>query len=191
MSEHLKITVGADEALASIREQIDALGTRTARRVLKKSAQRAATRGRVVAIKYIKERYDLASVSILPKNIKAIGTTRGKASVRSVGRPLGLWHFRTKPKNTSDTTGSNRTLIRARVLKSDQFKEVERGFFWKGSLLQRRDAPRVPLDRVEGPAFPQMLGDSAIVEQVQNEMLDSFYKNAKHELEYRLSKVKK
>lgn len=104
------------------------------------------------------------------------------ASLVSRGPRLALKHFSHRP--TFDTTGANRQRVSVAVRKG-ALKPIGQGFIYKGMVMQRLGAPRLPVQQKFSLAVPNILEDDAIVEKIQDTMSESIEKRLEHET-YRL-----
>ena len=104
------------------------------------------------------------------------------AALVSRGPRLALKHFAHKP--TYDTTGANRQQIRVAVRKG-AMKPIGQGFIYRGMVMQRLGAPRLPIQQKFSLAVPNILEDDAIAEKIQETMGEAVEKRLEHET-YRL-----
>ena len=102
-----------------------------------------------------------------------------------IGPPLGIDKFSYKPKY--DTTGATQRPVRVSVKRNVQ-RTVGNGFVWQGHVFRRVGDARRPVEKVTGPAVPQLIEDPQILDEISEETQDYFEERLQHELDYELSK---
>lgn len=96
----------------------------------------------------------------------------------SRGSRIGLAQFSVRPR--SDTTGRRRRRVVAEVRKGES-SEVQNGFVWNRSVFRRRGKARLPIERQTGPAAPEMMEDTVVLDELTDAANDRLEKRLRHE----------
>jgi hypothetical protein len=102
-----------------------------------------------------------------------------EAQIEAKGFKIPLSHFSVKPK--TDTTGSPHKTAKAEVVKGSPFK-VKQGFVWQGNVFKRETEKRLPIQKLAGPAVPQMLQNEELLQGVEDYASDVLKDRLDHEI---------
>ena len=115
-----------------------------------------------------------------------------QANASSTGRPLGLFHFKVKPRKPTKRAKN----IKVKIKKTDGYKEIKtnpKAFIANKNALnvfKRVGKNRLPIERLATLSIPQMISQPQALERIQTHAEETLEKRVKHEIEFRLSKVK-
>lgn len=156
-------------------------------KVTKKAKSRALSRALPFAKKkitqVIKDNYTVQTSAV--KEAMSVHKEDDSAQIIIIGPPLGIDKFSYKPKY--DTTGATQRSVRVSVKRNVQ-RTVGNGFVWQGHVFRRVGDARRPVEKVTGPAVPQLIEDPQILDEISEETQDYFEERLQHELDYELSK---
>ncbi len=125
--------------------------------------------------------------------LKRASASNMQAVASSVGKPLGLFHFKVRPRKQPKNP---KKYIKVKIKKSDGFKEIKkspRAFIANknaANVFKRVGKNRLPIERLTTLSIPQMISRPAAIENIQRHAQETLQKRVDHEIEYRLSKVK-
>lgn len=129
------------------------------------------------------------------KTLKLKKATAGEmqAAAQSTGRPLGLFHFKVKPRKA--TTNKQKS-IKVKIKKTEGYKDIKtnpKSFIANHNALnvfRRVGKKRLPIKRLVTLSIPQMISSPVALKNIQHNAEVNLEKRINHEIEYRLSKVK-
>lgn len=150
----------------------------------KKAAARAFNRalitGRAAATKEVTSRYTVRTKDVKSTFWMHKATEYNlRGTLISTGRSLPLRAFAHRP--TTDTTGAKRRPIRITVM-SGEVHTFPTAFVWRNNIFRRLGGKRLPISKLMGPSVPSMIGNTDIVDEVQNIMVEVAEKRLEHEL---------
>lgn len=152
-----------------------------ARPTLKRALNDTAKKARRMLADKARETYDI-KLSGFNQAMKIENATNGRlyAMIIATGRPNELYKFKVSPARYA--TGIDRPpFIRARVLKSNALKKVEKGgikaFVTKyasghATVATRTGAARTPIKTLYSPSVPTMIGGKQVYEVLAPEIGD-------------------
>lgn len=140
------------------------------------------------------QRYEIKSGDVQKTlKIKRASASQMQANAQSTGRPLGLFHFKVKPRKKPTARAKS---VKVKIKKSDGYKEIKtnpKAFIADHNALnvfKRVGAKRLPIERLTTLSIPQMISNPAALANIQKHAQETLEKRTAHEIEYRLSKVK-
>lgn len=140
---------------------------------------RALIAGRTAATRAVAKRYTVRAKDVRSTfGLKRASKGDLSAELISKGTALPLRAFEHKP--ATDTTGAKRKPIRV-TISSKQFT-LTTSFVWNGNIFGRLGDSRLPVKKMVGPSVPSMLGNSNVIDEVQNIMSETAEKRLEHEL---------
>lgn len=125
--------------------------------------------------------------------LKRASTSQMQANAQSTGRPLGLFHFKVKPRKRPTKKIKN---IQVKIKKADGYKAIKtspKAFIANKNALnvfKRVGKSRLPIERLTTLSIPQMISNPEALEYIQSHAQETLEKRTAHEIEFRLSKVK-
>lgn len=148
-------------------------------KAMSRSINRALATGRTVATRETAKRYTLKSRDVR-ETFKTQRASNGnlEAALISTGANLPLSRYKHKP--TSDTTGARRKQVKVSVRKG-ALKPLGQSFIWKGRVMQRLGATRLPIQQKYSLSVPSTLNNDGTVNAVQNAMSETVEKRLEHE----------
>lgn len=125
--------------------------------------------------------------------INRASTSTMQANAQSTGRPLGLFHFKVKPRKRPSKPIKS---VKVKIKKTDGYKEIKtnpKAFIANHNALnvfRRVGKKRLPIVRLTTLSIPQMISNPVSLANIQKHAQETLEKRTAHEIEYRLSKVK-
>lgn len=119
--------------------------------------------------------------------------SRLQANAQSTGRPLGLFHFKVKPRKKPT---KKIKAVQVKIKKADGYKDIKtnpKAFIANHNALnvfKRVGKNRLPIVRLTTLSIPQMISNPVALANIQKHAQETLEKRTAHEIEYRLSKVK-
>jgi len=151
-----------------------------AEKVISRALNHVANKAKTELAQQITGRYKIKSADIKP-SISVVRakpqTLEARLDVKSYR--LDLKRFGIKPQ--TDTTGSPHKKVTAEVLRGSPF-EVKKGFVWQGHVFQRESDKRLPIQKLSGPAVPQMATGENVIETVEEHASEALRERVNHEL---------
>jgi hypothetical protein len=128
-------------------------------------------------------------------SVKKSSPNKLSAEAISQGRPIALAHFKFKPKKPM--AGKTRRKVMVKVKKSEGFTEIKSkpAAFVQNpngatNIFKREGQSRLPIKRLYSLSVPQMLGNQEVINRITVKAHETLEKRVKHEIEYRLKKIK-
>lgn len=151
-----------------------------------RALNRAATAGRAAAVSTIRQTYTVKASTIRDKfSISRANFGNLEAIVAAKGPVIPLGSFRVKP--ATDTTGARRANVRVSVKKGGA-KSLGNSFVYKGKVLHRIGAARLPVNALYGPSVAGMTDNEKVRENIDKAMRETFLTRLDHETRYLLEK---
>lgn len=125
--------------------------------------------------------------------LKRASSSNMQASAQSTGKPLGLFHFKVKPRKRPTKRVK---YIKVKIKKADGYKDIKtnpKAFIADHNALnvfKRVGKSRLPIKRLTSLSIPQMISNPEALAHIQQHAQETLEKRTAHEIEYRLSKVK-
>lgn len=140
------------------------------------------------------QRYEIRSGDVQKTlKIKRASASNMQANALSTGKPLGLFHFKVKPRKRPT---KRIKYIKVKIKKTDGYKEIKtnpKAFIAEKNALnvfKRVGKSRLPIERLTTLSIPQMISNPEALANIQKHAQETLEKRTAHEIEYRLSKVK-
>lgn len=193
-----ELTVNTKSDIAkSLTPAIESLDSTQFHRAVGAASKRATAAASKVAREQIKEEYTVDKSAVSGNALK----TRNEGGVwelYSKGQRLSSTMFGIEPKRGTDTTGLRRRPVMMHVDAGKPMSYVPRSWLWArhgGLHLARRKDGKTgkrggKYIEIQGPAVAQMLSKEGIIEEVSDRMVEVFEERVRHEIEFRLSKMK-
>lgn len=125
--------------------------------------------------------------------LKRASASQMQAAAQSTGKPLGLFHFKVKPRKRPTKRIKS---VKVKIKKADGYKDIKtnpKAFIADHNALnvfRREGKQRLPIKRLVSLSIPQMISNPASLARIQEHAEETLEKRTAHEIEYRLSKVK-
>ena len=139
-------------------------------------------------------RYEIKSGDVQKTlKLKRASASQMQAAAQSTGKPLGLFHFKVKPRKRPT---KRIKAVKVKIKKSDGYKEIKtnpKAFIANKNALnvfKRVGEKRLPIVRLTTLSIPQMISNPEALANIQKHAEETLEKRTAHEIEYRLSKVK-
>lgn len=140
------------------------------------------------------QRYEIKSGDVQKTlKINRASASNMQANALSTGKPLGLFHFKVKPRKQPTKRIKS---VKVKIKKTDGYKDIKtnpKAFIANKNALnvfRRVGKNRLPIVRLTTLSIPQMISNPAALENIQRHAQETLEKRTAHEIEYRLSKVK-
>ncbi len=152
-------------------------------RAMISSFNRALLEGRTAGTREATQHYT-AKAYIVRRTVvmHRAGKNNIEADLSSRGRNLQLELFTHKP--TTDTTGARRRQVTVAV-KKEPLKPIGQGFIYRGMVMQRLGASRLPVKHLYSVSVPNILDNEKVRDKILDTMEKSVDKRLEHET-YRL-----
>ncbi|PAQ15067.1 hypothetical protein CD798_08470 [Bacillaceae bacterium SAOS 7] len=163
---------------------INQLGTmeKKAPQVISAALNRAMTNVASNVSKEVRQQYNIKAGDIKDTLEKTRSTKSSlSAVVGSKGNLVPLDRFKVSPRKVSP---KRKTPIKVGV-KKNGMKPLGSAFVGDISgikVIKRRNKKRLPIARLFGPSVPQMVGNEVIVEKINQEGQETFYRRLDHEI---------
>lgn len=165
------------------------------------AVNRAATAAKTQASKLIRERYVIKAKDVKDTlSVKKATPSKPEAAIVSKGRLLTLYHhFRVTPKRHHDP-GTGRMLKKRRKVSVTIIKGQKKSLpgawigFRRGSgtpqVWVREGRSRYPVKVLRSLSVPQMMSNEGVMEKIQEHAQKVLDDRIKHEMEFRINKLK-
>ena len=161
-----------------------------AQQAMARAMNRAILGARTAATKQTRAKYRIKAAAI-KATMRMVKATRFRleASVVSRGKRIPLFGFGTKP-NQPGTGGPGKPQLRVSVKRGGGRKKVRSAFVARvGRVARRKGKKRFPLESLFGPAVPQMLGNEAVIAEVEAVAQQRLDARLDHEIDWALRKA--
>lgn len=167
----LEIELNADDALIKV---LNSLDSRNMYAAITASAKRAATHARKVGTKEIRQIYAVKS-----------GTLKGRAKIKKVSDGAVM-----EVKGGSEPIKSYSAVSKRKgifvAVKKGKKTLVPRSFMLNNRFVARESSSRLPFRDLYGPAVPQLFGNPAVLNKMQEAGAEMFENRLAHEVMRRL-----
>lgn len=159
------------ESARALEEQLQALKGERVYAAMSAAAKRAASHAKRIGTKHVRQTYTIDAASI--KAATSIRGTQGGAILRIAGPRKSAGHYKAK-KHKSGIFVS---------IKKGSGDIVPRSFAYSNTFWKReKGVSRLPIERIFGPAVPQLFGNDAIKEEVASEAMMKYEERIRHEV---------
>lgn len=158
------------ESVKALEEQLQALKGDKVYKVIPAAAKRAATHAKRIGTRHVKKTYTIDTASI--KAATNIRTTRDGATLRIVGPRKSVGHYKAKKRKGSIFIS----------IKKGSGGISRRAFAYSNTFFRREGKDRLPIERIFGPAVPQLFGNNAIKEQIAEAAMKKYEERIRHEV---------
>ena len=139
--------------------------------VMRRAAERAASRAQTVGKKHVKKIYTVDNKSIV-RAVKVFPIQNG-AIFRISGKQLSAGHYKVKQRKKGIFVS----------VKKGSGDIVPRSFAWSNTFWQReKGEPRFPIERIMSPAVPQLFGNQEVLDEMAKEAMKKYEERLRHEV---------
>lgn len=140
--------------------------------------------------------YEVKSADVAKSlSVRKASPSRLTAEALSVGRPIALAHFKIKPRKPM--AGKTRRKVMVKIKKSEGYValNIKPSAFVQNpngaiNVFQREGKKRLPIKRLYSLSVPQMINNPEVLNRITVKAHETLDKRVKHEIEYRLKKIK-
>lgn len=165
----IEIEVSRESAKA-LEEQLQALSGDKVQRAISFAAKRAASHAKTVGTKQVRKTYTIDSASI--KAATSIRTTGDGAVLRIAGPRRSAGHYKAKKRKAGIFVS----------IKKGSGDIVPRSFAYSNTFFKRTGKNRLPIERIFGPAVPQLFGNDAIKNEIAESAMTKYEERLRHEI---------
>lgn len=171
------------EKIKEVEKQLGSFSNK-APTVISRALNRAAENARTNAVKKAREEYEIkakdvrGTISITKANKSFLG-----ARVESKGERIPLDRFKVSPKNPRPKKPPKVLKV---AVKKNGLKDLIGAFvadIHGNKVFTRKGKSRLPIERLFGPAVPQMLGNQDVKAFIESEAQKVFDKRLDHEIQ--------
>lgn len=159
------------ESARALEEQLQALKGERVYAAMSAAAKRAASHAKRIGTKHVRQTYTIDAASV--KAATSIYGTQGGAVLRIAGPRKSAGHYKAKKRKAGIFVS----------IKKGSGDIVPRSFAYRNTFFKRgKGVPRLPIERIYGPAVPQLFGNDAIKEEVASEAMMKYEERIRHEV---------
>ena len=183
----IEIEVSRESARA-LEEQLQALKGDKVHAAISAAAKRAASHAKRIGTKHVRQTYTIDAASV--KAATSIKSTQDGAVIRIAGPRKSAGHYKAKKRKggifVSIKKGSGDIVPRSFAYSNTFFKR--NGIFGipkKGRYAKKdrhKGITREGIERIFGPAVPQLFGNNAIKEEIADEAMKKYEERIRHEV---------
>ena len=183
----LEIEVSRESARA-LEEQLFAMSGDKVHVAMSRAAKRAASHAKSIGTKHVRQTYTIDAASV--KAATSIKSTQDGAVIRIAGPRKSAGHYKAKKRKggifVSIKKGSGDIVPRSFAYSNTFFKR--NGIFGipkKGRYAKKdrhKGIMREGIERIFGPAVPQLFGNNAIKEEIADEAMKKYEERIRHEV---------
>ena len=166
---NMEIEVSRDSAKA-LEEQLRALKGEKVHAAMSAAAKRAASHAKTIGTKQVRKTYTIDSASI--KAATSIRGIEGGAVLRIAGPRKSVGHYKAKKRKQGIFVS----------IKKGSGDIVPRSFAYSNTFFKRQGRERVPIERIFGPAVPQLFGNDAVKEEIAEAAMRKYEERLQHEV---------
>lgn len=165
----IEIEVSRESAKA-LEEQLQALSGDKVYRAISFAAKRAASHAKSIGTKQVRKTYTIDSASI--KAATSIRAVEGGAVLRIAGPRRSAGHYKAKKRKAGVFVS----------IKKGSGDIVPRSFAYSSTFFKRTGKSRLPIERIFGPAVPQLFGNDAIKNEIAESAMKKYEERIRHEV---------
>ena len=166
----LEIEVSRESARA-LEEQLFAMSGDKVHVAMSRAAKRAASHAKSIGTKHVRQTYTIDAASV--KAATSIKSTQDGAVLRIAGPRKSAGHYKAKKRKGGIFVS----------IKKGSGDIVPRSFAYSNTFRKREEGvPRLPIERIFGPAVPQLFGNNAIKEEIADEAMKKYEERIRHEV---------
>ncbi|MBQ8698576.1 MAG: hypothetical protein IJ521_06225 [Schwartzia sp.] len=165
----IEIEVSRASAKA-LEEQLAALKGEKVYAAMSQAAKRAASHAKRIGTKHVRQTYTIDAASV--KAATSIRGTQGGAVLRIAGPRKSAGHYKAKKRKGGIFVS----------VKKGSGDIVPRSFAYSNTFFKRQGKDRLPIERIFGPAVPQLFGNDAIKEEIAAEAMKKYEERIRHEV---------
>ena len=158
------------ESAKALEEQLRALKGDKAYKAMSSAAKRAASHAKTVGTKGVRRTYTIDAASI--KAATSVRGTEGGAVLRIAGPRRGVNHYKARKRRQGIFVS----------IKKGSGDIVPRSFAYSNTFFKRRDSRRLPIERIFGPAVPQLFENDAVQNEVMEAASKKYEERVRHEI---------
>ena len=166
----LEIEVSRESARA-LAEQLFAMSGDKVHVAMSRAAKRATSHAKRIGTKHVRQTYTIDAASV--KAATSIKSTQDGAVIRIAGPRKSAGHYKAKKRKGGIFVS----------IKKGSGDIVPRSFAYSNTFWKREEGvPRLPIERIFGPAVPQLFGNNAIKEEIADEAMKKYEERIRHEV---------
>ena len=147
----------------ALEEQLFALSGEKVHAAMSRAAKRAASHGKTIGTRAVRKTYTIDAASV--KAATSIRTTQDGAVLRIAGSRKSAGHYKAKKRKQGIFLS----------VKKGSWDIVPRSFAYSNTFWKRgKGVPRLPIERIFGPAVPQLFGNDAIKNEIADEAMKKY-----------------
>lgn len=155
----------------ALEEQLYAMSGEKVHAAMSRAAKRAASHGKTIGTKHVRKTYTIDAASV--KAATSIRTTQDGAVLRIAGPRKSAGHYKAKKRKGGIFLS----------VKKGSGDIVPRSFAYSNTFWKReKGVPRLPIERIFGPAVPQLFGNNAIKNEIADEAMKKYEERIRHEV---------
>lgn len=158
------------ESAKVLEEQLQAMKGEKVYSAMSSAARRAASHAKRIGTRHVRQTYTIDAASI--KAATSIRGTQGGAILRIAGPRKSVGHYKAKKRAGGIFVS----------IKKGSGDIVPRSFAYSNTFFKRTGKPRLPIERIYGPAVPQLFGNDAIKEEIAAEAMKKYEERLRHEV---------
>ena len=158
------------ESARALEEQLQALKGDKVHAAISAAAKRAASHAKSIGTKHVRQTYTIDAASI--KAATSIRATQDGAILRIAGPRKSVGHYKAKKRKGGIFVS----------IKKGSGDIVPRSFAYSNTFFKRQGKARLPIERIFGPAVPQLFGNEAIREEIAAKAMQKYEERIRHEV---------
>ena len=165
----IEIEVSRESAKA-LEEQLQALSGDKVHAAISRAAKRAATHAKTIGTKHVRKTYTIDAASI--KSATSIRMVEDGAVLKIAGPRKSAGHYKAKKRKGGVFVS----------IKKGSGDIVPRSFAYSNTFFKRSSKSRLPIERIFGPAVPQLFGNDAIKNEIAESAMKKYEERIRHEV---------